>query len=316
MSAPLRIDPGVKLEVLPGQAPAEVAAALEQSGVVRSARGLLAMALTGKDRAIRHGLHSFEGAMSPAQVLRELARPPRPTVKLTIPEGLGWAEIAELLEKEGLANAEDYRRAVCDPAFLALAGASEAANCAEGYLFPDTYRLSPGMSAAAIARLQLARFREVIDALLAENPETAALHGDERSGLIERTVVLASIIEKETWRNSERPIIASVFHNRLGRNMRLQADPTVIYGLRTSGVSWAGNLKREHLRRRGPYNTYTRNGLPAGPISNPGLETLRAALKPAKTDYLFFVARRDGTHAFSTTLAEHNRAVRTHQLRR
>ncbi len=309
MTVPVGVYPAVAIEVMPGESPAEVAARLERLGVVRSARALLLMArFRGKDRLIRHGVHEFEGAVSPTVVLMELVRPPRASQRVTIREGLSWAEIGRQLEEEGIVAATEYAEAVCDPQFIALTGARKEANCAEGFLFPDTYSLVPGMSARALVRLQLARFSQVIG-------ELSGIGGLDPDGL-DRALIIASIIEKETSRSSERDLISSVFHNRLSLSMRLQADPTVIYGVRTSGETWTGNLRKDHLRRDGPYNTYRRGGLPAGPISNPGRGALEAALEPADTDYLYFVARRDGRHHFSRTLAEHNRAVRSHQLRR
>ena len=309
MTVPVLVRPATVFEVVPGESPAEVATRLEERGVIRSARALLLMArFRGKDRLIRHGLHKFEGALSPTAVLMELVRPPQASRRFTMREGLSWAEIGRQLEAEGIVSAIEYADAVCDPEFLALIRARDEANCAEGFLFPDTYSLIPGMSARAIVRLQFQRFSQVMR-------ELAPGDGLDREGL-DRALIIASIIEKETSRASERGLVSSVFHNRLGRSMRLQADPTVIYGVRSSGETWTGNLRREHLRRDGPYNTYRRDGLPAGPISNPGRGALEAALRPADTEYLYFVARRDGRHQFSHTLSEHNRAVRTHQLRR
>ncbi|MFP6625538.1 MAG: endolytic transglycosylase MltG [Deltaproteobacteria bacterium] len=315
MSVPVGIYPDVAIEVPSGQSPTTVAHRLEEEGVIRSARAFLTIIrFRGRDRQIRYGTHVFSGAMSPTQVLLELTRPPTDTVAVTIPEGLSWAEVGRLLEEAGITTAVQYEKAVCNPALVAMAKAVEGANCAEGYLFPDTYNLTPGMSALAIAHMQLKRFGQVMGELVGEAGLTEA-GGDDYLQLIRQTVILASIVEKETSRADERSLVASVFHNRLARRMRLQADPTVIYGLVSSGQPYTGNLQRVHLQKPGPYNTYKLDGLPAGPISNPGREALTAVLKPQESDYLFFVARRDGTHAFSPTLAEHNRAVRKHQLR-
>ncbi len=323
----------VDIEVTPGETPGAVARRLADRGIVRSPHALVLLArLRGVDRSIRHGMHRFEGRPTPNQVLDELLRNPQPTVQVTIPEGLGWQEIARLLEANDIVAADEYRAAVCDPVFLSECGADDEANCGEGYLFPDTYRLAPGMSAAEIARLQLQRFRQVSEELLARlrpddgNALLAQLGGqgrgrpwqdpasDAHERVLRDAVVLASIIEKETSRPDERPLIASVFHNRLRRGMRLQADPTVIYGLAVAGTPWDGKRLSRYLRQPAPYNTYTRDGLPPGPISNPGRGALEAALFPAATDYLYFVADGSGAHRFSATLAEHNKAVA--QLRR
>jgi len=334
ITANVTVIPPVELDVRAGATAGEIAAELERRHVVLDARALVVLArLRGRDRDIRHGEHRFAGRIDAVDVLDELMRTPTATVRVTIPEGLTWREMGSLLEAAGIVSADDYAEAVCDPAFIAAAGAGDAANCAEGYLFPDTYALAPGMTAAAIAGIQLRRFQEVMEELL---PATAlsvpnALlspagvaaadyrevgdDGPARNALVRNTVVLASIIEKETSKDEERSVISSVFHNRLLRGMLLQADPTVIYALIVSGAEWDGNLTRKHLREPLPYNTYVSAGLPPGPICNPGRESLRAALHPATTPYLYFVARGDGTHQFSKTLGEHNRAVAQHAMR-
>jgi UPF0755 protein len=328
MTANVTVIPPVELDVKAGATAGQIAAELEERHVIRDARALAILArLLGRDRDIRHGEHRFAGRIDAADVLHELMRTPTATVRVTIPEGLTWREVASLLDSAGIVSADDYAEAVCDPAFIAAAGAGDEANCSEGYLFPDTYALAPGMTAAAIAGIQLKRFQEVIEELLPSTslPAPNALlspsdvaaadfrevadDGPARNALIRNAVVLASIIEKETSRDQERPVISSVFHNRLLRGMLLQADPTVIYGLIVSGAEWDGNLTRKDLREPLPYNTYVSPGLPPGPICNPGRESLRAALHPASTPYLYFVARGDGTHQFSKTLREHNRAV-------
>jgi len=330
--APVHVARAIDVEVTPGQNPRDVARTLESQGIIRSSRILVLLArLRGADRSFRHGVHRFDGTLTPDAVIDELLRSPRPTVRVTIPEGLTIDEIGALLEKRGLAAAAEYRSAACNEQFVRAAGAAPEANCAEGYMFPDTYRLAPGMGAEEIVRLQLQRFREVAGALLARltpAPENALLadlgdpaherpwltNDEVRAALLRKAVILASIIEKETSRASERPLIASVFHNRLLRGMRLQADPTVIYGLAVAGTPWDGKHLSRYLRKPGPYNTYLNKGLPPGPIANPGRGALEAALFPAVTKYLYFVADGKGAHRFSETLAQHNRAVA--QLRR
>lgn len=307
MTVPVSVRPEVSVEIARGESAGEVAKRLEDRGIIRSARALLLMArMQGLDRAFRHGEHIFEGALTPEQVLREICTDPRPTVRVTIPEGLTWLEVGRLLEDQGIVAADAYYQAVCNPELLRWAGASPEANCAEGFLYPDTYNLTPDMSADEIARLQVERFRAVMTDLR----EELALD----DGSVHDAVVLASIIEKETSRGEERPLVSSVFHNRLRRGMRLQADPTVIYGLQAAGTPWDGTLLHKHLRKPGPYNTYTEVGLPPGPICNPGKAALRAALTPADSGYIYFVATGDGSHRFSQTLEQHNQAVA--QLRR
>ncbi len=261
--------------------------------------------------------------MNAEAILDELVSPPRLTRRITIQEGLTSAEAAQIFEKDGLCKAQEYIDAACDPEFAKLAGAAESAHCSEGFLFPDTYQLTPGMSAARIVGLQLARFREVVDELTTEphwvegtaGPEARPRHVQLSPQQLRDLVTLASIVQKESSDLSEQPLISSVFHNRLQRGMKLQADPTIIYGLKLEG-RWHGNITRAHLREPTPYNTYVNYGLPPGPICNPGKSALDAALHPSQSDFLYFVARGDGGHRFSRTLAEHNRAVRKLQLHR
>lgn len=175
----------------------------------------------------------------------------------------------------------------------------------EGRFFPDTYVFDSGTSGIDILRQAFERMREVVDREWEERmPETLLNNRDE-------VLIMASIIEKETGKPEEREIISAVFNNRLRKKMRLQTDPTVIYGL---GDDFDGNLKRSHLKQDTPYNTYTRSGLPPTPIANPGTESIRAALHPANTLALYFVSRGDGSHQFSETLPEHNEAVARYQL--
>ena len=173
----------------------------------------------------------------------------------------------------------------------------------EGYLYPDTYLISRDLDARELVDLMVRRFWKVFNDLI---------RGQKRDMSLREIVTLASIVEKETGLAEERPVIASVFLNRLKKRMRLESDPTVIYGLK----NFDGNLKRKDLRTPNPYNTYTNHGLPPGPIANPGRESLMAVINPAETDYLYFVSRNDGSHCFSTTLKEHNRAVVRYQKRR
>ncbi len=301
--------------------------------MVRNARVLALIAKwKGVDKQVRHGEHLFAGEMTPSMVLDELIRAPRqPGIRVTIPEGLRLDQIADLLEARGLAAAADYVEAVCDRRFVARAGAATGANCAEGYLFPDTYELTPGATAAEIADLQLARFHEVagpsftetvadVDATQEDSRAPQLTHdgtqtrdGDDAE-LRNRILTLASIIEKETALARERGLVSGVFHNRLRRGMKLQTDPTVIYGIIASGQEWDGNITRKHLREPTPYNTYTIEALPPGPICSPGISAIRAAAQPEQTEYLYFVAKGDGSHAFSRSYAEHRRAVRDYQL--
>jgi len=315
-SAPVAVRPAISFEVSPGASASAVIDELEERGIVRSAAIVTFIArMSGADREFRYGTHEFFGALTPERVLEELLRTPTPTIRVTIPEGMTSYEVGKLLENAKIVQASDYREAVCDVELLGKLAIPDGSNCAEGYLFPDTYELAPGMEAPQIVRLQINRFREVAAALWTEHDSVRRDRGggaqppEPATMSLHETVVLASIIEKETSRADERPLVSSVFHNRLRRDMRLQADPTVIYGLKVAGKSWDGDGLHIHLREHGPYNTYTSDGLPPGPICNPGRESLEAALFPAETDYLYFVANGNGSHRFSKTLADHNRAV-------
>ncbi|MFQ5352435.1 MAG: endolytic transglycosylase MltG [Candidatus Binatia bacterium] len=326
--APLDIRPAVETEVARGTNTARIAEQLESSGVVRSARALVFLSrIKRNDRAIHLGRHRFEGRMTPAEVLEELLNPSRDTVRVTMPEGLNMLEMAVVLERAGLVSADDYLAAACDERFLREVGAAAEANCSEGYLCPDTYMLTPGMEARAIVRLQYRRFRQVLAELASsmdgaaiassldasEEDRTAGARAEEAT--LNEIVTLASIIEKESYLAEERPLIGSVFTNRLKRKMKLQADPTVIYGIVASGREWNGNITKRDLQENTRYNSYYHRGLPPGPICNPGRGALAAALHPAETDYLYFVARKDGSHEFSRSVRDHNRAVRKYQLR-
>jgi UPF0755 protein len=317
----------VTLMVEPGESAGAIAARLEHLGVVRHGGALLVLArYRGVDRDFRQGEHHFEGAMTPDDVLAELVSHTEGSLRVTIPEGRTWREVGKILEQSGVVTADAYYAAVCDTDLLAFAGSPPRANCAEGFLFPDTYDLSPTMTAAEIARLQVSRFHTVAREVLAEIPDGVSnviVPTDVTDGgpegvlrdepaqidLLRTGVTLASVIEKETGISSERSLIASVFHNRLRRGMRLQADPTVIYGLEISGSPWDRERLHQYLDKPTPYNSYTQWGLPPGPICNPGASALRAAFVPVESDYLYFVANGDGAHQFSRTLAEHNKAV-------
>jgi UPF0755 protein len=302
LGAPVSVSPAIVFEIAPGEAATTVVERLRSQGVIRSPGVFLLMARSNRlDRAFRHGVHEFSGALTPERVLEELVRPPRAAVRITIPEGLTWRAVGRLLEDNEIVTAKDYYAAVCAPQFVAEAGAAGEANCAEGFLFPDTYDLTPGMTAEEIARLQLRHFHRVMGELLAARSEKAED--------VPRIVTMASVIEKETSAAAERGLVSSVFHNRLDRGMRLQADPTVIYGITVGGEEWNGENLHKHLREPTPYNSYTNKGLPPGPICNPGRDALRAALDPEASEYLYFVASGDGSHAFSKSLQEHNRAV-------
>jgi UPF0755 protein len=293
---------GAMITVAPGERLRAVADHLQAAGVVRFGLLLSLWARINRlDRHIRSGEYRFEGALSPLDVLDLLRSPGAALHRVMIPEGSTVEQVAAIFAAQGFGGADAFLDAAQSPELLA--DLDLPATGVEGYLFPDTYALAWSESAADIIRRMVARFRAA----------TADLEGVRRQrNLTPRAwVTLASIVEKETGTAGERPLVAAVFLNRLRLQWPLQSDPTVIYGL----DAFDGNLTKADLRRPSRYNTYTNPGLPPGPICNPGRAALAAVLEPAPVDYLYFVARGDGTHQFSRTLDEHNRAVARYQSR-
>ncbi len=255
------------------------------------------------DRKLIAGEYELSTSMTPLTILKQLTDGSVRLHRLSVPEGFNIHQIAENVEAAGFCDRQSFIRAATDEEFVRSMNIS--ASTFEGFLFPDTYYFSKDVSSQQIISAMVARFHKVF---LPEWKDRAKEIGFS----VNETITLASIIEKETGVASERPVISSVFHNRLKRKMRLATDPTVIYGIK----NFNGNITKKDLQTHTPYNTYMIAGLPPGPIANPGSESIKAALYPADTKYLYFVAKRDKTHHFSSTLAEHNRAVRKYQLRR
>ena len=222
-------------------------------------------------------------------------------IRITIPEGFTLREIASRVAANGVGTAGQFLQAANAPERLKKLGIP--GESLEGYLFPETYTVTGTTSVDEVVRAMVLQFERQ---LTAELLLAARQRGLDRHAL----VTLASIVQKEAGNVAEMPLIAAVFHNRLRKGMRLQADPTVIYGI----AGFDGNLTRRHLETPTPYNTYTQSGLPPGPIASPGLAALRAAAMPASSNALYFVARGDGRHEFSSTLEAHSRAVRRYQL--
>ncbi|GAB6191918.1 endolytic transglycosylase MltG [Desulfocastanea catecholica] len=274
---------------------------LARDGIIHDdIRFLLLAKISGYGRRLQAGEFRLRTGMQPGEVLRELASARSVHYAVTIPEGLRAAEIAKLLGDLGWCDPENFIELVADRSLLEKLGFSHL-DSLEGYLFPDTYLLTRDISGAEkIIPLMVQRFTAVWDELTVGLDEEPDQQG---------TVILASIVEEETGAHEERPLIAGVFHNRLQTGMRLQSDPTVVYGSK----KFAAPISKNDLLTPTPYNTYTLSGLPVGPISNPGKEALRAVLYPTPTDHLYFVSKNDGTHQFSKSLIEHNRAVNKYQ---
>jgi UPF0755 protein len=290
--------------VTPGATLGRMARDLEAAGLVRSRLAVEALGrLLGVADELRSGEYALSASLSPAEILERIVEGRVRTLEVVIPEGLTAAEIAARLEDAGLADAEAFLAVVRDaelPAALGVEGES-----LEGYLFPETYHLARGLDPREVTRTFVAEFLRAWRSLEAD--------ARARGFSMRETVTLASIVEKETGAPDERPLIASVFHNRLARRMRLESDPTTIYGI----PDFDGNLRRTDLEdAKNPYNTYRIPALPPGPIANPGLAALRAAVQPSSSDYLYFVSRNDGTHVFSRSYADHTRAVHRYQRSR
>jgi UPF0755 protein len=282
----------------------ELAARLKSRGVITStARFKLYSRITGNDKRLKAGEYNLSTAMTPAQILNTIVQGKSILYRLTIPEGYSMAQIADEVEHQRLGTAKAFLELARNP--TVAKSFNIKAQTLEGYLFPDTYYFPKGAKPDTIIAKMVSHFNAQF------KPEWVQ-RAQSLNFSVHQIVTLASIIEKETGTPSERPIIASVFHNRLRKKMRLESDPTVIYGIR----DFDGNIKRRHLQERTPYNTYKIRGLPPGPIANPGSAAIEAALFPDQTDYLYFVAKKDGTHHFSTNISDHNRAVRKYQLRR
>ena len=301
LSAPSEAAPEQFFELVRGASLASVASELERAGLIRDARAFGWLARwRGQDKALRAGEYQLSAALPASQILDRLVLGRVMTYEVVVPEGFTMAQIGARLSALGLVEEAEFSATVRDPEFIASLGLGTES--LEGYLYPETYRLPRGLEASAVARLLVEHFRQTWESL-----EPLANAGDlDRHS----TVTLASIVEKETGAPEERPLIASVFANRLARGMRLESDPTVIYGL----PDFDGNLRRRDLDNADNlYNTYRHAGLPPGPISNPGRESLRAVLEPAESDYLYFVSRNDGSHVFSQTYREHVNAVNRYQ---
>ncbi len=292
----------VVFEVRPGQSAKTVAQNLYDLGLVESATKFYWYARLQKTAGrIRVGEYAIAPAQTPREILNIITSGHSLEHAVTIQEGFNIFEIAEVVEKKGLGGHDEFLNIVRDHNFIRQV-LNEDRTSLEGYLFPETYHVTKFTGLKGLVKMMVARFHEVYK----DVPPTAMSR--------HQLVTLASIIEKETGAPEERPIISSVFHNRLNQGMRLQTDPTIIYGIFVATGSWNKKISRADLSKDNPYNTYTRDGLPPGPIANPSREALLAASQPQQSPYLYFVSRNDGTHTFTKTYQDHERAVMQFQL--
>lgn len=284
------------VEITPGSSTAGIGRQLEAAGIVRSRYAFDAFSLW-KRGSLKAGEYRFDHPAPVTEVYSRLRRGDVFTIEVTIPEGSSVFDIAQRLEQAGLPAGQDFVAVQAKNANL-IQDLDPAAKSLEGYLFPDTYRFARKVTAIVILTTMVKQFKA--------EAATLGLSQDVHS-----TVTLASLIERETAVDSERPLVASVFENRLAKNMPLATDPSVIYGLELDG-RWRGTIYASDLKLDTPYNTYLHAGLPPGPVANPGAKALQAAMNPAKTDYLYFVAAgadAQGKSLFSGSLEEHNRNV-------
>lgn len=298
---PLRNGPEATVYIPEGTGLRGVRNILSENDIIHNdIRFELLASMMNLGRRLKAGEYDFPDPSFPYDILLKLEKGSAKFRSVTILEGATIHQIADLFERKGIAKGDAFLSLASDPEFITDLDLD--VESLEGYLFPDTYHFARGTPVETIIRKMVAHFHEIYNALLDEiQPDTSMSR--------HQIVTLASIVEKETGHGPERPHVAAVFMNRLQRHMRLQADPTVIYGLKR----FDGNLQKKDLQTYSPYNTYMIKGLPPGPIANPGEKSIAAVLSPARVDSLYFVSKNNGTHYFSKTLKEHNRAVRKYQ---
>ena len=294
------------VDIPPGASSFAIGERLVAGGVVRDLPTYrLTLWLSGQGRRLKAGEYRFDHAMTPLAVIDKIARGDAFVVTLTFPEGLTIAEMARIFESHGLGPAAAFVEAAQDATLVH--DLDPAARNLEGYLFPETYAVPRKTDAPKLVRLMVGRFGHVFTQELRHAAAARQLS-------VRQAVALASIVEKETAKAEERPLVAAVYLNRLRLRMPLQADPTVIFAIQETGT-YTGNLRHDDLMVDSRYNTYRYPGLPPGPIASPGRASLDAAVHPADSDALYFVSRNDGSHVFAKTLDEHNRNVQQYQVK-
>ncbi len=293
-TATVRLDPGISAE--------SAATRLEAAGVIASARTFVRYLKWQEwTHRLQAGTYRFQHPMTLPEVARKVVRGEVSRTSVTLPEGWTASRMFRELEAAGIGRYDVYRQLWADP--HRVADIAPEATSLEGYLFPDTYEVTAGVPEDTMIRIMVERFRRVALPLIKEHSART----------VHQLVTLASLVEKEAGAPEERPLVASVFANRLDLGMRLQCDPTLIYAEWLAKDEWDGEINRSDLSRPSPYNTYLYSGLPPGPIANPGRGAILAAVEPAQSRYLYFVSMNNGRHLFSENLREHNRAVHKYQ---
>jgi len=292
----------------PGYSTHRIAAELRSAGIIRSQRAFVLWHYLHRGRSLKAGEYRFEKSRSIIDVQNRLARGDVYFRTVVVPEGYTVFDIARAVEAAGLGPAGDFLKAAQSDTAL-IADLDPDAHSLEGYLFPDTYQFSRMMNMQEMAAAMTKQFRQVanqIGLIDAKHAEALAITRIPLS--VQTTVIMASIIEKETAVADERPLVSSVYYNRLQKNIALDADPSIIYAELLAGT-YTGALHHDDMRFDSPYNTYVHPGLPPGPIANPGKSALEAAMHPAQSDYYYFVADAAGHHRFARTIEEHNKNV-------
>lgn len=294
--------PDVEFLVRPGEGFSSINYRLTKQEIVKNARIFhYYTRFTGDIDHFKEGAFLIKSGSNMASVLDQLINGKPITVKVTIPEGKNMFEVAQIMENALICAKEEFLKLARDPEFMVELGIQ--AEQVEGYLFPETYQFPKNTAPKVVIKKMVQIFNE----------KTAAMDFSQTPLSKHEVITLASVVEKETGAKIERPMIAGVFHNRLKKHMRLESDPTTIYGI---WERFNGNLRRDDLLETTPYNTYKIAGLPHGPIANPGPEAIQATLAPAEHEYLFFVSKNDGTHTFSQNYRDHEKAVSHFQKNR
>jgi UPF0755 protein len=296
--------PGVYVDIPHGASRRTIAGLLASQGVVRNRWVFEALTRRRALRTLQAGEYFFDHPVTAFEVFESIAQGRVFVRELVIPEGYSMFDIADLVAREGFTSRDDFLAAARDPS--PIRDLAPNAGSLEGFLFPATYGFPRHPTGQEMVEAMVKRFRQEWAGISAQ-----ASGPPEQS--LEQTLTLASLVERETPKADERPLVAGVFTNRLRQGVPLQCDPTVVYALELAG-QYSGTLEAREIPFDSPYNTYRHAGLPPGPIANPGEASLRAALSPATTDYLYFVANTEGGHFFSKTLAEHNRNVAKYRL--
>jgi UPF0755 protein len=306
-------DEPVIYEVKPGDSFKKISLELQRQGLLRNAEFFNIYArLTGERAKIKAGEYELRTSMTPPQILSVITSGKSITRPFTVSEGLNIWEIAALVESRGLGTQKEFLNLVQNreliESLLGPDAKTDNIQSLEGYLFPETYLLTKYMTTKDLVLQMVRRF-------LAVWQEVSQQHPDPRLKLTRHErVTLASLVEKETGASHERGLVSSVFHNRIGKGMKLQTDPSILYGLSVLANKQVLSITRADITKPTAYNTYVINGLPPGPVANPGREALMASFAPKKSDYLFFVSRNDGTSVFSVEYKDHKAAVQKFQV--